>query len=155
MAIAVAAILRAWGCACAIDATGKGGSGGQLTPEQDSHVDVYAAAIGRSAIDHGLLIPHYWSANRDNGAKFDLISHLALMTEQRRILVPRVFADLIRQMQNYTILQACGSGSRFGPRVPSIHDDLVASLALACWGFRERWYKARRTESATLSAAWT
>jgi len=152
MAQRIVSLCRHWNNApLVIDSTGKGGSGGNLKPQEDSHVEIYRRACDPANIT---LREFYWSANRDNQTKADVISHLMLLTEQQRIHCPKQFNSLDAQMKAYRILKAKGSASTFGPAPnASVNDDGVASLAQAAWGaFHEDWFEGAQSGGDLSSA---
>lgn len=132
MAQRVGARARYWDCSVVIDSTGAGGSGGTRLGS-DSHVEVYRQHVNS-------LREFYWSPNSESQSKRDIISNLMLMTEQKRLRVPKKFQTVISQMQGYRVLQARGSKTTFGCREG--HDDGVASLAMAAWGLHRRWFSS-------------
>jgi hypothetical protein len=137
MAHRIAAMSRFWGAPVVIDSTGKGGAGGTLSSDKDSYVEVYKAVLGP-----GNVIEMIWSGNRENNTKYDVITFLALMTEQKKIQCCRKFRELDVQMKQYRILKAKGQNSTFGPTPGSGHnDDAVAALAQLAWaGFKKgKW----------------
>jgi hypothetical protein len=137
MATRIASLCRHWNAPLIIDSTGKGGSGGQLTAGQDSHVEVYRQALGDVT-----LREFFWSANRENATKAEIVSNLMLMTEQKRIRCPRQFKLLDIQMRQYAVLRSRGSASTFGPRPKSgVNDDAVAALCQLAWGMKEDWFE--------------
>ncbi len=116
-----------------IDSTGKGGNT-RGSCETDSHVEMYKPVLGDR------LEEFYWSANRENATKYEVLSHLALLTEQRKIRCPKKFSALIAQMHGYRILKAKGSSSTFGPLHSGHNDDGVAALAQYAWGMKQKWF---------------
>jgi len=134
----IAAMGRFWNAQVILDSTGKGGSGGQLAATDDSHVETYRRDIPD-------LIAWCWSGNRSNETKFDMVSHLMLMTEQGKIRCPKKFQLLISQMQQYRVLAAKGSNSTFGPPQgkggPKKKDDAVCALIQACWAAKNNWFR--------------
>lgn len=140
MANRIAAMSRFWGAPVVIDSTGKGGAGGTLSTDKDSYVEVYKAACGA-----GNIIEMIWSGNRDNNTKYDVITFLALATEQKKLRCSRKFRELDTQMKQYRILKAKGQNSTFGPTPGSGHnDDAVAALAQLVWGgFKKNRWRAR------------
>lgn len=127
MAPVIAAHARHWRAGVVIDATGKGGN---TASDGDSHVETYREHMPD-------LREFFWSGNRNNQTKVDVISHLMLMIEQGRITCPAMFDALDRQMRAYAVKAARGQQSTFGPKNPKDHDDLVSALAQAVWGFKE------------------
>jgi|SRR5579862_261623 len=142
MAQRVGARSRYWDCPIVIDSTGGGGSGGARS-SNDSFVEVYRQQVNS-------LREFYWSPNSESQSKRDIISNLMLLTEQRRLKVPKRFAAVISQMQNYRVLQSRGSKTTFGCKQG--HDDAVASLAMSAWGLHRRWYSDPKP--ATAGGSW-
>ena len=73
----------------------------------------------------------YWSANSESQSKKDIISNLMLMTEQKRLLIPRLNIELVDQMHSYRVLGKNRRQIGFGPIEG--HDDFVAMLAEGAW----------------------
>lgn len=143
MANRIASMSRFWGAPVVIDSTGKGGAGGQLSTDRDSYVEVYKSACGA-----GNVIEMIWSPNRENDTKYDIITFLALITEQKKLKCCRKFRELDTQMKQYRILKSKGQQSTFGPTPKSGHnDDAVAALAQIVWGgFKKNKWRSRNDD---------
>ena len=136
MSIIVGTKCRFWNAKLLVDATGNAGDSGK---DKDQYPEIYRK-------DTPDLMPFYWSANRENSTKANIISYVMLVTEQKRIKVPKQFAELIVQMKQYKIILFRGSNSTFGAPKGE-HDDCVASLALAIWGLKAKWFKGASSAS--------
>lgn len=77
-----------------------------------------------------------------NTSKNQLIDHLAISIEQRRITIPRDLSVLIEELQIFEYsLTTSGNITYQAP--DGKHDDCVISLALAVWGIRSQLREAQ------------
>lgn len=114
----VAKIAQTWKATVFMDTTG-GATGGHAAP--DAYVKFYRQHIPE-------LRPVWWSIQN----KEKMISELSLAIQQRRISIPKVYVDLIRELKNY---EATYKNSRWHYGAANgAHDDYVSALAMAHHG---------------------
>lgn len=123
-----AAKARYWNATLRADATGAGGSGGQRSAK-DSYILVYKA-------EFPMLKEFFFSGSSTEQSKYELVTSLMLMFEQKKILISRRFKILIEQLMNYAAIVK-PAGTTFGPRHGQ--DDGVSAVLMAAWGFKRGW----------------
>ena len=82
-------------------------------------------------------IPIKFGANQYSNQKMEIYSRLAADLEHRRIMYPRSWEDLTRELKGF-VYQKTPSGRITAAAAAGFHDDMVAALALVNEGLRSR-----------------
>lgn len=110
-------------CPVVIDVTG-GATGGHQS--QDTYVKFYREKVKD-------LREFYWQrANKEK-----VIAQLALDIEQRRLRIPAQHGELLKELRQYEYEYRGGYYDYHAPK--GLHDDFVAALSMAVWGWHRGW----------------
>ena len=116
-----------------VDSTGVGMAVADMIKQVIPHFYAVIITAGDTVNAHGRIL---------KVPKKDLISALMVVLQTRRLKIPNLLPEaqlLLEEMTNFQVRISSSGHSSFGVWREGIHDDLLLSVALACWGAEKKF----------------